>query len=212
MKTTAAAIPAITPMRAIHSAASVRPPSGAAASRARSASTHAAIEHGSVRTNSVPSETSSSDRPPMPSTSAQTVWALGAGRGTGRGAGSNCGRAGSLPGATGGSQPAKRSSPIAHSVAARRRRARPPPPLLAGVELGVDPVHHRAQLLALALDLVVGAFLAHALEVLLPGAVLGDPFARERARLDLAQHVAHRLAGRLGDDPLAAGQVAVLRR
>ena len=48
-------------------------------------------------------------------------------------------------------------------------------------ELGLDPVHHRAQLLALALDLVAGLLLAHALEVLLAGAVLGDPLARERA-------------------------------
>ena len=39
--------------------------------------------------------------------------------------------------------------------------------VLPGLELGLDPVHHRAQLLALALDLVVGLLLAHALEVLL---------------------------------------------
>ena len=56
-----------------------------------------------------------------------------------------------------------------------------------GSELGLDPVHHRAQLLALALDLVAGLLRAHALEVLLAGAVLGDPLARERAGLDLAE-------------------------
>src|SRR4051812_49075644 len=71
-------------------------------------------------------------------------------------------------------------------------------------ELCVDPVHVRAQLLALALDLVVLALLAHALEVLLAGAVLGDPLAREIARLDLAEDVLHRLAALVGDDALAA--------
>ena len=45
-----------------------------------------------------------------------------------------------------------------------------------------------------------------------PGAVLGDPLARELARLDLAQDVLHRLAGLVGDDPLAAREVAVLGR
>src|SRR5215217_5655641 len=74
------------------------------------------------------------------------------------------------------------------------------------------PIHVRAELLALALDLVALALLAHAQEVLLPGAVLRDPLARERAGLDLAQDVLHRLAGRVRDDPLAAGEVAVFRR
>src|SRR5881227_1075236 len=60
-----------------------------------------------------------------------------------------------------------------------------------GSELGLDPVHHRAQLRALALDLVLGLLLAHALEVLLPGAVLGDPLAGERPVLDLAEDLAH---------------------
>src|SRR6186997_3239721 len=75
-------------------------------------------------------------------------------------------------------------------------------PRVEGLEGGLDPVHVRAQLLALALDLVVLALLAHAQEVLLAGAVLGDPFARELARLDLAEDVLHRLAGLVGDDPL----------
>ena len=68
------------------------------------------------------------------------------------------------------------------------------------------------ELLALALDLVVLALLAHAQEVLLAGAVLGDPLARELARLDLPEDVLHRLAGLVGDDPLAAREVAVLGR
>src|SRR3954452_8991624 len=79
-----------------------------------------------------------------------------------------------------------------------------------GSELGLDPVHHRAQLAALALDLVVLLLLAHALEVLLARLVLGDPLAGEVAGLDLAEDVAHRLARRLPDDPLAAREVAVL--
>src|SRR5215204_6748271 len=74
------------------------------------------------------------------------------------------------------------ASPSSTAGAARRE-----------LELGLDPVHHRAQLLALALDLVVGLLLAHALEVLLAGPVLRDPLARELARLDLAEDVLHRL-------------------
>src|SRR5690348_1252568 len=80
------------------------------------------------------------------------------------------------------------------------------------LELRVDPGHHRAQLLALALDLVPHLLLAHPLEVLLPGAVLGDPLAGERPGLDLAEHVLHGLAGGVGDDPPAAREVAVLGR
>src|SRR3954451_14365640 len=80
------------------------------------------------------------------------------------------------------------------------------------LELRVDPVHPRAQFPALALDLRVLLFLAHPLEVLLPGPVLGDPLACELARLALAEHVLHRLAGGLRDDPLAARVVAVLGR
>src|SRR3954452_42342 len=79
-------------------------------------------------------------------------------------------------------------------------------------ELRVDPGHHRAQLLALALDLVAHLLLAHPLEVLLPGPVLGDPLAGERAVLDLAQDALHGVARGVGDDPLAAREVAVLRR
>src|SRR3954454_13500427 len=81
---------------------------------------------------------------------------------------------------------------------------------LALFEFRIDPGHHRAQLLALHLDLVALALGAHALEVLLTGAVLGDPLARERAVLDFGEDVLHRLAGGVGDDPLAAREVAVL--
>ena len=70
----------------------------------------------------------------------------------------------------------------------------------------------RRELLAFALDLVALALLAHAQEVLLARAVLGDPLARELARLDLAQDGLHRLAGVVGDHPLAAREVAVLGR
>src|SRR5437764_15248109 len=80
------------------------------------------------------------------------------------------------------------------------------------LELGVDPVHVRAQLAADRLDLVARLLLAHALEVLLAGAVLGDPFAGEVPGLDLGQDLPHCLAGLGADDPLAAGQVPVLGR
>src|SRR2546421_4145522 len=77
-------------------------------------------------------------------------------------------------------------------------------------EVRLDPVHHRTQLAALALDLVVGLLLAHALEVLLAGAVLGDPFACERPVLDLGEKLLHRRPRRLADDPLAPRHIAVL--
>ena len=48
------------------------------------------------------------------------------------------------------------------------------------------------------------------LEVLGAGAVLGDPLARELARLDVREDLPHRLAGLLADHALAAGHVAVL--
>src|SRR5689334_1859153 len=51
-------------------------------------------------------------------------------------------------------------------------------------ELRVDPVHRRPEILADRLDLMVLLLLAHALEVLLAGAVLGDPLLGELARLD----------------------------
>src|SRR5436309_5629074 len=79
-------------------------------------------------------------------------------------------------------------------------------------EVGLDPVHHRAQLPALALDLVVGLLLAHALEILLPGAVLGDPLPGEGAVLDLGEQLLHRRARGFPDDALTSGEIAVFRR
>src|SRR3954470_22986844 len=74
------------------------------------------------------------------------------------------------------------------------------------------PVHVRAQLLARGLDLRAGLLGPHALEVLLPRAVLRDPLAGEVAGLDLAEDLAHLLARLVGDDALAARVVAVLGR
>src|SRR5918994_6257120 len=54
-------------------------------------------------------------------------------------------------------------------VAARLRRRYGRSPSATLLKLRLDPVHMRAQLLALALDLVVLALLAHAQEVLLAG-------------------------------------------
>src|SRR6185437_9211637 len=85
----------------------------------------------------------------------------------------------------------------------RRRGARRGRPawrsLAAGSEGRLDPVHVRAQLAADVLDLRVGLLGAHAQEVLLAGAVLGDPLAREVAVLDLLQDLAHRGARLVGD-------------
>src|SRR3954469_20308206 len=78
-------------------------------------------------------------------------------------------------------------------------------------ELRVDPVHRRAQLLADGLDLVVLLLLAHALEILLAGAVLRNPLLCKFTGLDLGQDLLHRLSSRLADHALAARQVAVLR-
>src|SRR5205085_7621486 len=80
------------------------------------------------------------------------------------------------------------------------------------LELGLDPVHHRAELAAFALDLVVLLLLPHALEALLAGAVLGDPLAGELTGLDLAEDLLHRLSRRLSDHALASSQVPVLGR
>src|SRR3954466_6080392 len=79
------------------------------------------------------------------------------------------------------------------------------------VELRVDPGHHRAQLLALALDLVVGLLGAHALEVLLAGPAVGAPLAGALAGFDLAQDGLHGLARVGPDHALAAGEIPVLR-
>src|ERR1700749_2616523 len=59
------------------------------------------------------------------------------------------------------------------------------------LEISVDPVHLGAQLLADDLHLMAGLLVAHALEVLLARAVLGDPLAGEIAGLDLLQGLFH---------------------
>src|SRR5450755_681965 len=80
-------------------------------------------------------------------------------------------------------------------------------PLL--LPLGVDPVHLLTQALAHDLHLVPSLLGAHALEVLLTGPILGDPLAREVARLDLRKDLLHRRPRLLADDPRPAGHVAV---
>src|SRR5262249_47422232 len=55
------------------------------------------------------------------------------------------------------------------------------------LEVCVDPVHLRAQLLPHDLDLVAGLLGAHALEVLLARAVLGNPLTGEVPALDLLE-------------------------
>src|SRR5215207_7489946 len=72
-------------------------------------------------------------------------WGSGSGSGSG-GAGSNCG-AGRDPGADGGSQPPAVGSSAINPNCDKCRGSG------GGSELRLDPVHHRAQLLALALDL-----------------------------------------------------------
>src|ERR1700704_4748771 len=78
-----------------------------------------------------------------------------------------------------------------------------------GSEVGLDPVHHRAQLPTLALHLMIGLLLAHALEVLLARAILRDPFPCERPVLDLGEQLLHRRARGLADHALAPREIAV---
>ena len=72
------------------------------------------------------------------------------------------------------------------------------------------PRHHGPELRPDPLDLVVPVGQTHPLEVGPPVAVLGQPFAGERAALDLVKDPPHLGAGLLGDDPRSAGVVAVL--
>src|ERR1044072_1337902 len=92
----------------------------------------------------------------------------------------------------------------------RPGRGIPPPGPAYCSELGFDPGHHLAEVAAYLLDLVGGALLAHAGEVLAAGAVLGDPLLGELARLDLAKDLLHRRPRLLADDALATGHVAGL--
>src|SRR5437763_14575444 len=77
-------------------------------------------------------------------------------------------------------------------------------------ELGVDPVHVGAKLAPDHLDLMPRLLLAHPVELLLAGPVLGDPLAREVARLELVRTLRHRLARLRPDHPLAPGPTAAL--
>ena len=117
-----------------------------------------------------------------------------------------------------GARPAAPAAPGATAGASRGWRARRPSrprsaAALAGVELGVDPVHHRAQLLALALDLVV-APAPRACAGSSPGpARFSAIHSRAKAPDWISPRMSlHRLARRLGDDPLAAREVAVFGR
>src|SRR5680860_1452849 len=65
---------------------------------------------------------------------------------------------------------------------------------------GLEPRHHRAEVFADALDIVVRARLPHGQEILAARFVLGDPFTRERAILNLAKERFHRLLGVSVDD------------
>ena len=59
-----------------------------------------------------------------------------------------------------------------------------------------------AEVLADLLDLVAGGLLAHAVEVLAAGAVLGDPLLGELARLDVGEDLLHRRARLVADHRL----------
>src|SRR5262245_15927410 len=75
----------------------------------------------------------------------------------------------------------------------------------------LDPAHHRPEPLAHFLDLVIGLYLPHGQEAGAVGLVLQHPLARELTRLDLPEDLPHLGPGLVGDDPGAAGVVAVLR-
>src|SRR5580658_6031526 len=75
-----------------------------------------------------------------------------------------------------------------------------------------EPAHERAQVSPDLLDLLVLLGLAALEEVRLAGVHLLDQLAGERAVLDLAQDLAHLLAGRLVDQARAASVAAELGR
>src|ERR687888_2072212 len=78
--------------------------------------------------------------------------------------------------------------------------------------LSPQPGHHLAQRPPGPLDRVVGAGLAHAQEVRPALVVLGDPFAGERAGLDVGEDARHGGPRLRPDHPRPAGVVAVLGR
>src|SRR4051794_2077625 len=64
-------------------------------------------------------------------------------------------------------------------------------------------LHEGAELAADVLEQLIRSRPAKLLQLLLARVHLGDPLARERAVLDLTQHVSHRLAYMRIDDPLS---------
>src|SRR6185369_3381242 len=75
---------------------------------------------------------------------------------------------------------------------------------------GVDPAHEFAELAAGDFDGVVLVFFFHRFEVLAAALGFVDPFAGERTVLNFLEDLLHFLLGFFGDDPRAAGVVAVL--
>src|SRR5437764_5045951 len=119
-------------------------------------------------------------------------------------------RARPTPWRTGSAETSSRGDVPAVPPAPRRRRA------LAWLGRGrglalLRPWHHGAELRPHALDEVVVLLLAHALEVGAPLPALGDPLAGERAAPDVGEDPLHLGPDRRGDQPGAAGVVAVLR-
>src|SRR4051812_12311278 len=90
------------------------------------------------------------------------------------------------------------------AIASRRR------PLGLRRLLRLQPRHHLPQPAPGDLDRVVVVGLVEALEVLQAVLVLGTPFLRELAGLDLGEDPLHLGLGLLVDDARAAGEVAVL--
>src|SRR6266545_5709098 len=73
-------------------------------------------------------------------------------------------------------------------------------------------LHEGAELAAYLLEQLIGGAAAKLLQLPLARVHLSDPLARERAVLNLTEHVAHALADVLVDHDWAAGVVAVLGR
>src|ERR671931_1276378 len=99
------------------------------------------------------------------------------------------------------------STPASASGSAIRMRA-----MDRSLALSPQPGHHLAQRPPGPLDRVVGAGLAHAQEVRPALVVLGDPFAGERAGLDVGEDARHGRPRLRPDHPRPAGVVAVLGR
>src|SRR5437016_6072506 len=74
----------------------------------------------------------------------------------------------------------------------------------------LDPRHHRAQLLTHLLDRVLGRQTTARLQRRRTGTVLEDEVLSVLAGLDVAQRLAHRLLGGVGDDLRTGDVLAVL--